>query len=124
MQPKTAVLIGAGDRGARAYAPYALENPHELNIVAVAEPNKERREKFQRTHALAAENCVATWEELLAKGKMADLAIICTLDRLHYQPTVKALELGYHVLLEKPMSPEPKECIAMERAARRHNRRL
>src|SRR5699024_7385073 len=50
MQPKTAILIGAGDRGARAYAPYALEYPHELQIVAVAEPNEIRRYRVTNDH--------------------------------------------------------------------------
>lgn len=124
MQPKTAVLIGAGDRGARAYAPYALDYPHELQMVAVAEPNDQRRERFQQTYNLAEENCFATWEELFAKEKMADIAVICTQDRHHFQPTMKALERGYHVLLEKPMSPDPQECIDMERAARMYDRQL
>src|SRR5699024_4440009 len=66
----------------------------------------------------------STWEDLLAEKVDADIAIICTLDREHYEPTMKALALGYHVLLEKPMSPDPKECGAMERAAKKYDRQL
>src|SRR5699024_8541829 len=55
---------------------------------------------------------------------LADIAIVCTLDRYHFVPTMKALSLGYHVLLEKPMSPVPAECVAMERAANENNRQL
>lgn len=124
MKPMTAVLIGAGDRGARAYAPYALAYPNELKIVAVADPNKERKEKVQKAHDLKAESCYETWEDMFAAGKIADIAIVCTLDRGHFKPTMKALELGYHVLLEKPMSPDPKECIEMERAAAKYKRQL
>ncbi|MEH7746561.1 Gfo/Idh/MocA family oxidoreductase [Neobacillus drentensis] len=125
MKPMTAILIGAGDRGARAYAPYALEYPNELKIIAVAEPNGERRSKFQQAHHISDENCLESWEELLNKEtKIADIAIICTLDRHHFKPTMKALELGYHVLLEKPMSPDPVECIVMEHAAQKYNRQL
>lgn len=43
---------------------------------------------------------------------------------MHYHPTLKALELGYHVLLEKPMSPSPEECVEMELMAKKHNRLL
>lgn len=124
MKPLTAVIIGAGDRGARAYAPYALEYPHEINIVAVAEPNRLRRDRVQKEHELDSEQCYDTWEDMFREGKIADIAIICTLDRDHYDPTMKALKLGYHVLLEKPMSPEPKECIEMEQAAIKYDRQL
>ncbi len=30
---------------------------------------------------------------------------------------MKAMELGYHVLLEKPMSPSAEECILLGRQA-------
>lgn len=124
MQPKTAVIIGAGDRGAHAYAPYANQNPNELKIVGVAEPIPERRNAIKEKHNLTDDQCYYNWQELVLEEKLADVAIICTLDRDHYNPTMKALELGYDVLLEKPMSPDPMECIEMERAARKHGRQL
>ncbi|NOV02125.1 Gfo/Idh/MocA family protein [Paenibacillus planticolens] len=124
MQKVTAILLGAGDRGARAYAPYALNYPHELQIVAVAEPDEERRAAFTSAHHIAPERSVENWELLLAQPKIADIAIICTQDQMHYHPTLQALELGYHVLLEKPMSPSPEECVEMELMAKKHNRLL
>ncbi|MDQ0199953.1 Gfo/Idh/MocA family protein [Neobacillus ginsengisoli] len=125
MKTMTAILIGAGDRGARAYAPYALAYPNELKIVGVAEPGLERRKKIQSKHDIPFENCFESWEEVLNfNRRIADIAIICTLDRYHFKPTMRALELGYHVLLEKPMSPDPLECIAMEQAAKKYNRQL
>src|SRR5699024_10535647 len=124
MKQKTAVLIGAGDRGMRAYAPYALNYPNELKIVAVAEPNEERRKKCKEAHKLEDKDVYDNWETMLENDKLADIAIVCTLDRYHFEPTMKVLEQGYHVLLEKPMSPVPAECVAMERAANKYNRQL
>lgn len=124
MKKMSAVLIGAGDRGARAYAPFAIANPHELDIVAVADPNAERRQKIMAQHHISDENGFETWEELLDGTQRADIAIICTMDRMHFEPTITALRSGYHVLLEKPMSPDPYECIEMERTAREQNRLL
>ncbi|MDR4889968.1 Gfo/Idh/MocA family oxidoreductase [Fredinandcohnia sp. QZ13] len=120
----TAVVIGAGDRGARAYAPYALDHPHELNIVGVAEPNEDRRKKFQELHLIEDKHVFTSWEELMEQGKIADIAIICTQDKFHFEPTIHALKQGYHVLLEKPMSPDVRECIEMERVAREYDRKL
>jgi predicted dehydrogenase len=125
MKPLTAIIIGAGDRGVRAYAPYALDYPNELTITGVAEPSIEKRKKVQQQHKIVSENCYESWEEVFnLDRKIADIAIICTLDRDHFKPTMRALELGYHVLLEKPMSPDPLECIAMEQAAQKYNRQL
>lgn len=119
-----AVLVGAGDRGARAYAPYAKNYPHELEIIAVAEKNPERRAIFAEEHLLSDEQCYSSWEEMFAQNIEADVAIICTLDREHHDPTIKAIEKGYHVLLEKPMSPDPQECISMTKTAEKHQKLL
>lgn len=124
MNPITAVLLGAGARGRYAYAPYALEHAEELTFVAVAEPHKERRDAFAKQYGIAEDHVFESWEELMAQGKIADVMLICTQDCMHYAPTLQALEQGYHVLLEKPMSPNPQECLEMELAAAKHNRLL
>ncbi|SDD76420.1 Oxidoreductase family, C-terminal alpha/beta domain [Paenibacillus sp. UNCCL117] len=123
MKQLTAIMIGAGARGS-AYAQYALDYPHELKFVAVAEANPERLAKFAGRHGIAEERCYTSWEQLLAAGPLADIAVIATQDRMHTEPTVRALRQSYHVLLEKPMSPEPQECVQMELAAKENDRLL
>ncbi|MBO9605777.1 MAG: Gfo/Idh/MocA family oxidoreductase [Paenibacillaceae bacterium] len=120
--PITAVLIGAGQRGMDAYGAYALEYPDEIRFVAVADANPARRDEFREAHGVAAEHCYAGWEQLLEGPRLADAILICTQDRMHYEPAIKAFEKGYHVLLEKPMSIDPLECIAMGEVAAKHNR--
>ena len=124
MTQMTAILVGAGARGAGGYAPYALDYPHELTFVAVAEADPVRRSRFAEKHGIPPEQCYETWEPLLAESRIADIAVICTQDRMHYGPTMQALKQKYHVLLEKPMSPDPKECLEMEQAATQNNRLL
>jgi predicted dehydrogenase len=124
MSKVTAILLGAGGRGMGAYASYALKHPNELEFIAVAEPNKERREKFKKLHNLPDNMCFESWEELLAGPKLADAALICTQDRMHFKPTVMAIEKGYHILLEKPISPNPKECLIIGEKAKEHNKVL
>ena len=123
MSAITAILIGAGLRG-EIYAGYALRYQDELKIIGVAEPDPERRERFKAQHNINDEKCFESWEELLSRPKMADAAIICTQDRMHFEPTMKAMELGYEILLEKPMSSDPKECIRLGSYANEHNRIL
>ena len=121
MVPVTAVVLGAGSRG-EIYAGYALRHPEELKIVAVAEPRRDRRERLAEAHGIAPERRFASWEELLALPRLADAAFVCTLDDMHTAPALLALEKGYHILLEKPMSNTEEECRAIEAAARRADR--
>lgn len=112
MKKVTVALIGAGLRGIN-YSEYAIQHPNELQVVAVAEPNAKRRNKFKARHKLADDMCFTHWDDFFASPKVADAVFICTQDNQHYVPTMKALEAGYHVLLEKPMSPDAKECVLM-----------
>lgn len=124
MKTLTAILLGAGLRGMDTYADYALRNPSDIRFVAVAEPDRERLEKFRALHHIAEENCFTGWEELLNRPKFADVALVCTQDRMHFDPTMKAMEAGYDVLLEKPMAVTPEECAELGTYARRQNRIL
>lgn len=120
----TAVLVGAGARGRFVYGAYAQKYPDQLQIVGVAEPDGERRSIAAEEYRLSSDRLYASWEQLLADRQIADIAIIATQDRMHYAPTLKALALGYDVLLEKPMSPDIDEVIGMAEASVKHNRLL
>ncbi|NPV54476.1 MAG: Gfo/Idh/MocA family oxidoreductase [Firmicutes bacterium] len=122
MKKVTLALLGAGDRGMNAYGSYALTNPDEAEFVAVATRNKDRRKKFQQLHGLKDEMCFASWEELLDRPKLADAILICTPDRMHFHPAVKAIEKGYHILLEKPISTDPGECLKIGEYAQEYDR--
>ncbi|WP_308638247.1 Gfo/Idh/MocA family protein [Paenibacillus silvisoli] len=124
MKTITAALIGAGQRGAGAYAPYALHYPEEIRFVAVAEGDPERRERFAEAYGIPELNTFDDWEDFLARPKMADAVLICTQDNMHFEPTIQALKKGYHVLLEKPMSPDPLECFIMGEYAEKYGRVL
>ncbi|WP_256759683.1 Gfo/Idh/MocA family protein [Cohnella sp. WQ 127256] len=124
MHQITAVLVGAGARGRFVYGKYASKYPEELKIVAVAEPNEERRQLAATEHGLQSDQVYESWERVLSNVKIADVAVISTQDRMHFAPTMKALELGYDVLLEKPMSPTEEEVVEMVRASREYDRHL
>lgn len=124
MEPIKLIVLGAGQRGAEAYAPYALDNPQDVQIVGVADPREDRRQAMIDAYGIPVENTAATWEELMARERFADAVIVATQDKMHYEPAMVALKKGYHVLCEKPMSPDPKECLEMGRAAKENGRVL
>ncbi|MBO9605762.1 MAG: Gfo/Idh/MocA family oxidoreductase [Paenibacillaceae bacterium] len=121
MSTISVALIGAGQRGA-AYAEYALKYPEEVSFVAVADIDTVRKERFKKEHRIGDELAFDSWEQLLARPKVADAVIICLQDQMHFEPAIKALEKGYHVLLEKPMSPNPAECVVMGEYAEKYHR--
>ena len=116
-------MLGAGSRGS-VYAGYAKEHPDELKIVAIAEPRRDRLDRLADVLEVPQTHRYESWQELLAQPRMADCAFVCTLDDDHTAPAIKAMELGYHLLLEKPMSNSEEECRAIAETARRTERTL
>ena len=123
MKPVTAVVLGAGSRGT-IYAGYAKDHPEELQIIAIAEPRRDRLDQLADELGLPADRRFGSWQDLLTLPRMADCAFVCTLDDDHTAPALKAMELGYHLLLEKPMSNTEDECVAIAETARRTGRTL
>ncbi len=108
-KPVTAITLGAGNRGT-VYGNFAAKFPDQMKIVGVAEPIKLRNDRYASRHLIPAENCFDTWERVFEKPKFADAIIIATPDNMHYAPCMKALAMGYDILLEKPIAPTEKEC--------------
>ncbi|GAA3924799.1 Gfo/Idh/MocA family oxidoreductase [Actinomadura viridis] len=105
--PSVAV-VGAGLRGSA----YAARVPASGRgrVVAVAEPDPVRRERFAAEHGIPPERAFPGWRELVAagareaSGRLADGVIIATQDAEHAEPAVLLAGQGYHILLEKPMA--------------------
>lgn len=115
------IVIGAGSRG-MIYG--ALAAGRGVSIAAVADKRPDRLAHAGKVLGVAQENLFSTAEELLSEDKMADAAIIATQDRDHFGHVMMALERGYDVLLEKPISPDPKECLLIEETANRLGRKI
>ncbi len=125
MTPVDAVMLGAGNRGYRAYGRIAREHLRDrLRLVAVAEPDDVRRERFAAEHGIPSERRFRTWQDLVAAGPLAGAAINTTMDRSHLASTEALLETGYDVLLEKPMATTAQDCVALVEQARLLGRRL
>lgn len=108
------ILIGAGGRGT-TYTSFMQDD--RFQVVAVAEPVKERREFIRDRHNIPENMCFSSWEPLLEMPKFADLVIISTMDRDHFAPTMAAIHQKYNLLLEKPVCPTPEECLRLRNAA-------
>ena len=117
MKQISVIVIGAGSRG-KMYSGKMNAMPEKYKVVAIAEPNDVIRRRCQREYGLSDEMCFTDWRDILARPKLADLAVIATVDNDHYGPALKAIELGYHLLLEKPVAQTVKECTDIANAAK------
>jgi predicted dehydrogenase len=123
MIPLTFAAIGCGSR-VSTYAKLICSLPQKSKIVACADPKPERLELMSK---ITGDSSMLTFpgaDELLAQGKLADVMIIGTQDAFHAEPCIKAMELGYDVLMEKPIATNFPEVIRLEQEAKRLGRRV
>ena len=120
MDPVRLIVVGAGGRGS-GYATYARHHPEQLQIAGVAEPRDFYRERLADDYDIPYDNIAVDWRELAARPRFADGVIITTQDAMHAEPAVAFANLGYHVLLEKPMAPNADDCRRIVDAAKRND---
>ena len=106
----TVALAGLGSRGKDTYAKAAKIHPDKIEIVAIADVNPKKVEMVAEEYHIPKERCYTSAEEMLKEEKLADVMFITTQDRQHVAQAIPALRKGYHLLLEKPISPDLDEC--------------
>jgi predicted dehydrogenase len=96
-------IVGFGNVAARGHWPGLAESP-DLEIVAVVDPSESRR-----AAARGAAPGLRTYQsvELLAASEALDFVDIATPPSSHVELAAFALERGWHVLCEKPLTLEP-----------------
>ena len=116
-------VCGCGSR-ARTYSKIAISLANEFEIVAGADPVQSRVQAIQQISNNPNFKTFSSAEELLAQPKLADIMLITTQDQFHFEPAKKALELGYHLLLEKPAAQTIEEVKELVEIAKKHNRKI
>ena len=120
----TVAIAGLGARGRETYAKTARLFPEEMQIVAIADPIAERVRAVAEEYQVKPEFCFESAEEMLEQERLADVMFICTQDRQHAGHAIPALKKGYHLLLEKPISPSLEECREIAQTARECGRQV
>lgn len=120
----TAAIAGLGSRGKDVYAPMSRLFPEKLKITAVADPDPSRVMQMREEYRIEEDRCFGSAEEMLEQPRLADVMIIATQDRQHVRQAVRAMERGYDILLEKPVSPELDECREIVRRAEELKRKV
>jgi len=118
----TVALAGLGSRGKDTYAKAAEVFPEKMKIVAIADIDSAKVEEVAKLYNVPKETCFSSAEDMIACDKLADVMFITTQDRQHVKQAIPAMEKGYHLLLEKPISPLLSECNDIVAAAKQYNR--
>lgn len=97
----------------------AIRSLKNVSLVGICDSN------FERATEAAKQSGVAAFHDLdeMAQAR-PDVIHILTPPNSHCDLTIKALKLGCHVLVEKPMAPSPEECDRMIAAANQAGRIL
>ena len=102
MKKFTVAVLGTGSRGF-VYSSLMKERTDEFEIVALCDVNPKQVEKANKVFMLPDEALFYD-EESFFSEKRADVLIIATWDKVHVRQGIRAMELGYDVLMEKPVS--------------------
>lgn len=102
-------LIGAGDIVRKRIVP-ALQELENCELVAVSRGRAELAEAF--ANEVGIERWYGDWREMLADDGV-EVIYIASPVYLHAEHTIAAAEAGKHVLCEKPMAMNVKECDEM-----------
>lgn len=101
-------IIGVGSRGGETYGSYFNERKDLFRITSLCEIKPERLEKYQKRFGVPKENCFVDEKDFF-KEKRADLVVISTLDADHIRHALAAINVGYDILLEKPITAKKEE---------------
>lgn len=123
MKKYSVAIIGCGSRGRDAYGKIFYSETDKWRITALCDTNNEQLLRTATECCVTPENCFLTEEEFFLK-KRADVLVIATQDRDHVRMCCVALELGYDVLLEKPISPVKEELAELLCAQKKFNRKI
>ncbi len=107
MKILTVAIIGCGSRGF-CYGEPMSKRKDKYKIVSVCDISSEKLARAKKTFGLD-DDVLFLDEKEFFKERRADALVLATQDRDHVRQCVRALELGYDVLLEKPISPLKEE---------------
>lgn len=114
-------FIGTGGIARAAHMP-PLQNMDDVEVVALADVSedvaKQAAELFDNKPRIYTD-----YREMLEKEEL-DAVDVCTPNLYHKQPTIDALNAGFHVIVEKPIAMNATEAKEMTAAARKNGKKL
>ena len=120
----TISIVGAGNRAAEYMKAMKKFYPDNYELVAIFEPKKIRQEQFHNEFGVPKDKIFNGYEDFIKMDRLSDVVIISTLDDMHFIPAMAAIEKGYDIILEKPISWTLSETIKIGDAGRKRPNQL
>lgn len=116
-------IIGSGSRGLDTYAPLFAEKSKQYEVVAFCDIRKVRLDLAQKIYKTKKDMLFLNEKDFFKK-RLGDICVVATQDQDHVRHAIKAMELGYNVLLEKPITPSLEECHKLLAAQKKYNKKV
>lgn len=107
-------IIGTGMIANAGHIPAWKNLKDDVEVAAVADINKDRAELVADNEGIP--RAYGDWEKMLAEVR-PDIVSVCTPNAYHKEQTIAALEVGAHVLCEKPVATCHADAVEMFDAA-------
>lgn len=116
-------ILGVGRWGKHIVRNF-LAHP-DADVVAIADPVRENLTAIKQQFSLDDRSILLTsdWQTIKQRVKVDAIAVV-TPATTHYSLIREALQSGYHVLAEKPLTLDPAECLELTRLAQEQQRQL
>lgn len=101
-------VVGYGNRG-QVYADYSLDEPNEVEVVAVVDPNEYKLIVAKERYGLSDKNVFTNYSDFVKSGLEVDIVINATMEQQHYQTAMEILASSHNMLIEKPIVSTEKE---------------
>ncbi len=113
-------VIGAGSWAVASHLPNLERHADVVEFVAVSRLGREPLERIRKRFGfqIASED----YHDVINAG--IDICVVSSPSGFHYEHTEAALEAGAHVLVEKPVTIDPKQAWDLVETAKRLNRHV
>lgn len=119
----TVAVIGAGARGAKVYARLMHRAADRYKITHLCDVREDVLDSAGTEFDVPAENRYLDEKEFFVK-RLADIIVIATPDDCHVRHALRAMELGYDILCEKPLTDKKEECEALLEAQKKYGNKI
>jgi len=124
MKKLSVAIIGCGGRGGTTYGRIMHKHFHDrYDITALCDINPAVLNCQAELLEVSEENLFLDENKFFEKRR-ADILIIGTQDRDHARMALKAMELGYDILVEKPLTSSAEECAKLLETQKKYGNKV